>query len=61
LREFLSASEGNEINITGKNLTELDRLCNEFVFTQHAGKLADFRSSMHFKEGKGEADQRDKS
>jgi hypothetical protein len=32
-REFLSALEGNAINITNTNFTELHRLCEEFGFS----------------------------
>jgi hypothetical protein len=48
-REFLSALEGNAINITDTNFTELDRLCNSFGFSELAAKLSEFRPSMHFK------------
>jgi hypothetical protein len=53
-REFLSALEGNAINITDTNLTELDRLCKEFHFSELAVKLSKFRPSMSFKEGESE-------
>jgi hypothetical protein len=49
-REFLSAFDGNSINITSTNFTELQRLCNEFGFTEIAAKLSEFRSSTAFKE-----------
>jgi hypothetical protein len=45
-REFLSALEGNAINITDTNFTELDRLCTEFDFIELAAKLSEFRPSM---------------
>jgi hypothetical protein len=45
-REFLSALEGNSINITDTNFTELQQLCNEFGFTE----FSEFRCSMDFKE-----------
>jgi hypothetical protein len=53
-REFLSALEGNAINITDTNVTELHRLCNEFGFTELAAKLSEFRPSMDFKEPEAE-------
>jgi hypothetical protein len=49
-QEFLSALEGNPINITDTNFTELDRLCKEFGFSELAAKLSEFRPSMNFKE-----------
>jgi hypothetical protein len=49
-REFLSALEGNAINITGRNFAELRRLCEEFSFSELAAKLSEFRPSMDFKE-----------
>jgi hypothetical protein len=42
-REFLSALEGNPINITDTNYTELERLCDEFGFSEIAAKLLEFR------------------
>jgi hypothetical protein len=53
-REFLSALEGNAINITDTNYTELQRLCNKFGFTEVAAKLSEFRPSMAFKEAEAE-------
>jgi hypothetical protein len=53
-REFLSALEGNAINITDTNFTELDRLCEEFSFTELAEKLSEFCPSMDFKETEAE-------
>jgi hypothetical protein len=41
-REFLSAMEGNAINITSTNLTELQRLSKEFGFSELAAKLSKF-------------------
>jgi hypothetical protein len=58
-REFLSALEGNAINITDTNFTELDRLCNEFGFTEVAAKLSEFRPLMDFKEPKVEVEDAD--
>jgi hypothetical protein len=48
-REFLSAIEGNTINITDTNFTELHQLCEEFGFSELAAKLSEFRPSMEFK------------
>jgi hypothetical protein len=53
-REFISALEGNAINITNTNFTELDRLCKEFGFSEIAAKLSEFRPSMNFKEAQTE-------
>jgi archaellum component FlaC len=53
-REFLSAFEGNAINITDTNFTELDRLCKEFGFSELATKLSEFRPSMDFQEAETE-------
>jgi hypothetical protein len=41
-REFISALEGNAINITDTNFTELQRLCKEFGFSELAPKLSKF-------------------
>jgi hypothetical protein len=49
-REFLSALEGNSINITDTNFTELHHLCEEFNFTELSAKLSEFRPSMDFNE-----------
>jgi hypothetical protein len=49
-REFVSTLEGNPINITHANFTDLDRLCNEFGFSELASKLSDFRPSMNFQD-----------
>jgi hypothetical protein len=56
-REFISALEGNVINITNTNLTELDRLCHDFGFSEFAAKLSEFRPSMDFKKAE-DADAR---
>jgi hypothetical protein len=53
-REFLSALEGNAINITDTNFPELQRLCDEFGFSELAAKLSEFRPSMDFKKGETE-------
>jgi uncharacterized coiled-coil protein SlyX len=49
-REFLSELAGNAINITDTNFTELQRLCEEFGFTELVAKLSEFRPSIDFKE-----------
>jgi hypothetical protein len=41
-REFLSALEGNTMNITDTNLTELQRLCKEFGFEEFEAKFSEF-------------------
>jgi hypothetical protein len=41
-REFISALEGNAINITNTNFTELQQLCEEFGFSEFATKLSKF-------------------
>jgi hypothetical protein len=46
--------QGNAINITDTNFTELHRLCEEFDFTEFAVKLSEFRPSMDFSEGEAE-------
>jgi hypothetical protein len=56
---FVSALEGNAINITDRNLTELTQFCEEFVFTEIAAKLSEFRPSMDFKEGEAKAGTED--
>jgi uncharacterized coiled-coil protein SlyX len=56
-REFISAFEGNAINITDTNFTELHRLCEEFGFSELAAKLSEFRPAMDFKEAE-DADAR---
>jgi uncharacterized coiled-coil protein SlyX len=58
-REFLSALEGNAINITNTNLTEFDRLCKEFGFSELSAKLSEFRPSMRFKETESETEDAD--
>jgi uncharacterized coiled-coil protein SlyX len=42
------------MNMTDTNVTEHQRLCEEFGFTQVAAKLSAFRLSMDFKETKAE-------
>jgi hypothetical protein len=49
-REFLSALDGKAIKITDTNYTELERLCNEFGFSELGAKLSEFRPSIDFKE-----------
>jgi hypothetical protein len=56
-REFISALEGNAINITDTNFTELQRLCEEFGFSEIAAKFSEFRPLMDFKEAE-DADAR---
>jgi hypothetical protein len=51
---FLSALDGNAIKITDTNFTELERLCDEFGFTELATKLSEFRPSMDFQEAETE-------
>jgi hypothetical protein len=41
--------EGNAVKITDTNLTGLEVLCDEFGFTEFAGKLSEFRASTSFK------------
>jgi hypothetical protein len=53
-REFLSALDGNSINITDTNFTELHRLCEEFGFSELGAKLSEFRPSMDFTEAETE-------
>jgi predicted methyltransferase len=55
-REFISALEGNAINITDTNFTELDLLCDEFDSSELAAKLSEFRPSMKLKKAEGEAE-----
>ena len=57
--EFISALEGNAIKITNTILTELDRLCDAFGFSELAAKSSDFRLSMNFKEREREAEDAD--
>jgi hypothetical protein len=40
-REFISALEGNAIKITGTNLRELDRLCEELNFSEITTKFSE--------------------
>jgi hypothetical protein len=49
-REFLSTLEGNEINITDTNFIGLQRLCEEFGFSEITAKLSEFRPSIDLKE-----------
>jgi hypothetical protein len=55
--EFLSALEGNAINITDAHFAELHQLSKEFRFSELAAKLSEFRPSMNFKEAE-DADAR---
>jgi hypothetical protein len=56
-QDFLSALEGKEVKITATNLTGLELLCGEFVFTELTGKLSEFRALMSLKEAE-DADAR---
>jgi hypothetical protein len=59
---FLSALDRNAIKITDTNFTdftELDRLCDEFGFTELATKLSEFRPSMDLKEAETETEDAD--
>jgi hypothetical protein len=58
-QEFISALEGNAINITDTNFRELQRLCEEIDFTEIAAKLSEFRPSMDFKEAEAETEDAD--
>jgi hypothetical protein len=49
-REFVTELEGNAVNITATNFTELQLLCEEFSFDDFAAKLSEFRSSLGVKE-----------
>jgi hypothetical protein len=55
-REFISAFEGNAINITDRNFRELHQLCQEFGSSEVTAKLSEFCPSMDFKEGEGKAE-----
>jgi hypothetical protein len=44
-REFLSALEGNAVNITTTNFTSLHQLCKEFSFPELTSKLSTFSES----------------
>jgi hypothetical protein len=41
-QQFVSAFEGNAINITDTNFTELKQTCEEFGFSQISAKLSKF-------------------
>jgi hypothetical protein len=49
-RQFYLRIGRNAIKITDTNYTELERLCEEFGFSELAAKLSEFRPSMDFKE-----------
>jgi hypothetical protein len=55
-REFISALEGNAINInlTDTNFREPEALSEGFGFSELAAKLSEFRSTMDFKERESE-------
>jgi hypothetical protein len=42
--------KGNAIKITETTFGQLERLCQEFCFSELSGKLSEFSSSMDFKE-----------
>jgi hypothetical protein len=56
-REFVSALEGKEVEITDANFTGLQRLSEEFGFSECAAKLSEFRPSTGFQEA-ADADSR---
>jgi hypothetical protein len=56
-REFVSALEGKEVEITDTNFTWLQRLYKKFDFSEFAAKLSEFRRSMGFQEAE-DADAR---
>jgi hypothetical protein len=56
-REFVSALEGKEVEITDTSFRELQRSCEEFGFREFAAKLSEFRRSMGFQEAE-DADAR---
>jgi hypothetical protein len=56
-REFVSVLEGKEVEITDTNFTGLQRLCEEFGFSEFAAKLSEFRRSKGFQEA-ADADAR---
>jgi hypothetical protein len=49
-REFVSPLEGKEVEITDTNFAGLQRLCEEFGFSEFAAKLSEFRPSTGFQE-----------
>jgi hypothetical protein len=49
-REFVSGLEGKEVEITDTNFPGLQRLCEEFGFSDFAAKLSEFRPAMGFQE-----------
>jgi hypothetical protein len=49
-REFVSALEGKAVEITDTNFRGLQRLCEEFGFSEFAAKLSEFRPAMGFQE-----------
>jgi hypothetical protein len=44
-RAFVSALKGKDVNITSANVRGLQRLCEEFGFTEFSAKLSGFRPS----------------
>jgi hypothetical protein len=55
----VSALEGKEVKFTDTNFTGLQRLCEEFSFSEFAAKLSKFRRSMGFQETE-DADARER-
>jgi hypothetical protein len=51
-REFVSALEGNVVEITDTNLTGLQRLCEEFGFSEFAAKLSKFSPPSEDSQGR---------
>jgi hypothetical protein len=58
-RESLTELEGNAVNITDTNFTELQLLCEEFGFGDFAAKLSEFRPPLPLKESE-DADARER-
>jgi hypothetical protein len=51
-REFVSALEGNTVNLTDTNFTGLQRLCEEFGFDECAAKLSKFSQPSKDSQGR---------
>jgi hypothetical protein len=49
-REFVSILEGKELEIKNTNFIRLQRLCEEFGFSDFAATLSQFQGSMGFQE-----------
>jgi hypothetical protein len=50
-REFISAFQGNTINTTDTNFTELQQLCEEFGFPEFPAKLSKFNPPSNDSQG----------